>query len=393
MRRILLVDDDPRLLEGLEGLFFDRMDEWEIETAESGAQALEELETSPFDLMITDMRMPQMDGTQLLEQVKDKFPDMLFFVLSGHAREEDLLRAMTLAHRYLAKPCTAHELFDAIESGFKLLDTLERGQFSAYPDLFSRIGGALDGVKDLLALLDDERTTYRDLAEVIAGNVFMATRVIQIANSALYGGARTCRRLETAIARIGFPVLKSILVEFQLKRAFSELDVASFQVVQKELRLVALAARTIASELRQPGDYFLQGLLQGVGMFAVAFELGDVYIDRCRRFTRLERLLFEQQTFGFSNHVISAHVLRLWGFDANVADMIERLGEPGEEARGIEDARLILEASFALLDHAQGEREGARHGWNEENIIATVGRPQWDRWAAEIDALVAQEDV
>ena len=104
MRRILLVDDDPMLLDGLEGLFFDRMDEWEVETAEGGARALELLEEAPFDLMITDMRMPQMSGAELLSRARDSYPDMLFFILSGHAQEEELLRA-SLPRR--ASPCSA----------------------------------------------------------------------------------------------------------------------------------------------------------------------------------------------------------------------------------------------------------------------------------------------
>ncbi len=393
MRRILLVDDDPMLLDGLEGLFFDRMDEWEVETAEGGARALELLEEAPFDLMITDMRMPQMSGAELLSRARDSYPDMLFFILSGHAQEEELLRAMALAHRYLAKPCAASELFDAIESGFRLLETLERGQFRSRPDLFAQIGSAFDGVRGLLTMIDNERTTFRDAARVIGENVFLATRVIQVANSALYAGARSCHHLEAAIARIGFPVLKSILIEVELRQAFCELDLASFQIIQNELRLIASVASLLSSQQQQSGEHFLNGLLQGVGMFAMALEVGEDYAAQCERCTRAELVSYERDTFGVSHHIISAHLLQLWGFEPDLAEMIEGIGEAGWELREPTDARFIQELAMALLDKVQAEETGAPSEWDEDAVIERVGLARWEHWVTEVSELVNREEM
>ena len=113
--RILFVDDEATLLEGLRRTLRPQRARWEMEFASGGLDALRMMDVSRFDVVVTDMRMPGMDGAQLLEQVRERFPRAVRIVLSGYCDMESTLRAVNFAHQVLQKPCDATRLLQAIE--------------------------------------------------------------------------------------------------------------------------------------------------------------------------------------------------------------------------------------------------------------------------------------
>ena len=84
MRRILFVDDETSILDGLKRMLRPMRAEWDMAFATGGETALSMLGAAPFDVIVTDMRMPGMDGASLLEVVREKYPNMLRIILSGY---------------------------------------------------------------------------------------------------------------------------------------------------------------------------------------------------------------------------------------------------------------------------------------------------------------------
>ena len=89
--RILLVDDEEQILRGVSRLISCEEDEWEVETATSSSDALTLLSQQEFDVVVSDMRLPGMDGAELLEKVCQQYPSILRIVLSGQADRETVL--------------------------------------------------------------------------------------------------------------------------------------------------------------------------------------------------------------------------------------------------------------------------------------------------------------
>jgi DNA-binding NtrC family response regulator len=109
-KRILFVDDERKVLDGLQRMLRSMRSEWEMESAISGQEALEILEGKPFDAVVTDMRMPGMDGRQLLEQVKNLHPQVVRIILSGYTDKDLILNSVGLTHQFLSKPCDPEAL-------------------------------------------------------------------------------------------------------------------------------------------------------------------------------------------------------------------------------------------------------------------------------------------
>jgi DNA-binding NtrC family response regulator len=115
VNRILFVDDEPAILDALRRSFRIHRSRWQMEFAISAARALEVLAADSVDVVVTDFRMPEMDGGQLLGLVRERWPHTARLILSGYSGLQDALTTGGLAHEYLNKPCSSEELEGAIE--------------------------------------------------------------------------------------------------------------------------------------------------------------------------------------------------------------------------------------------------------------------------------------
>ncbi len=155
MKRILFVDDESRVLSGLRRQLFARRGEWDMGFVESGPAALEDLGARPADALVSDMRMPGMDGAQLLACVAQKHPRVLRLVLSGHADPDRVQVARSCAHRYLHKPCTPETLQSEITRGLAVRSTLDRLAWAAAERVWSTPPGNAGGAGDAFMALAD----------------------------------------------------------------------------------------------------------------------------------------------------------------------------------------------------------------------------------------------
>ena len=117
--RILLVDDEPQVLEGIQRSLHKRVD---LQTAGGGIEGLRLIaEEGPFAVVISDMRMPGMSGTQFLTKVREQNPDVVRMILSGQADLQATIDAVNEGHiyRFLSKPCAGDQLLAAIEDGLE----------------------------------------------------------------------------------------------------------------------------------------------------------------------------------------------------------------------------------------------------------------------------------
>jgi DNA-binding NtrC family response regulator len=180
MKRILFVDDESRVLDGLRRMLYAERKRWAMEFALGGEAALQACEVEAFDVVVSDMRMPGMDGATLLGHIRDRYPSSARVILSGYAEPTLSTRAVSVAHRFLAKPCNASELQSIIDRLCALQDLL------CAPEL-RRIVGAIGQLPSLSITYTSLTQAVRDpdasvdkVADIIERDVAMAAKVLQL---------------------------------------------------------------------------------------------------------------------------------------------------------------------------------------------------------------------
>jgi HD-like signal output (HDOD) protein len=339
MKRILFVDDEVKLLDGLRRLLRANRKDWDVSFAASGAEALALMDANPVDVVVTDMRMPGMDGAALLEQVSERHPTAIRIVLSGHFEVEAGLRAIPVAHQFLAKPCDPEILKAAIERSSQL-------SFTA-PDAATRraIGaiGALPSPSRTCILLTeavrDPSTSLDEVARIIADDVALTAKVLQLVNSAFFHIAREIPDIRSAISCLGLDLLREVVLASEMLRAFQPVrGSASFSLdaLERHSRLTARIAVELCESQSQKGFAAMSGLLHDTGTLVLAARLPAKF-EEAAAMARLEqrpRHECETTIFGACHAKIGAYLLNLWGLPASVVEAIAFHHKPRPEPRG-----------------------------------------------------------
>ncbi len=209
MKKILFVDDEKQILRALKRLFVNST--YDVYFAESGDAALKLLKDNTFDLLVTDIRMPEMDGIELLRQVKETSPLTLRVALSGYTDNKKIYSALedNLAKLYLFKPWDNKELTSLIDRLFDLEDVLKDKKLLNLINNLDELPTVPDLYSELCKMVEDNvdiETISRKLEE----DQSIASKLLRVANSAFYG-AKT-GSISQAIMYIGLINVKNIVL-------------------------------------------------------------------------------------------------------------------------------------------------------------------------------------
>lgn len=123
--RLIFVDDDPFLLQAQRRLLWS-VEDWTCTFCDSGEKALSHMEEEPFDVLVSDMRMPMMSGAELSHAVRVRYPRCVRIMLSGQTESGTLCQTFGPSHQFLGKPCPADELRQAVDRSLALRERLSR---------------------------------------------------------------------------------------------------------------------------------------------------------------------------------------------------------------------------------------------------------------------------
>jgi HD-like signal output (HDOD) protein len=335
--RIIFVDDETRVLDGIRRLLYPMRAVWQISFAGSGPEALEIMSRHPFDVIVTDVRMPGMDGTELLSRVKELYPAAVRIVLSGQSDRDLTLKSAVSAHQYLCKPCDADSLRVTIARAVALKATFTD------PALQALVSGAgtLPSIPSLyLELMDrlaDPDGCAQDVASVIAKDPAMTAKILQLSNSAFFGVSRRISDTRDAVLYLGMDTLKSLALSVKVFSQFPVRRSSRFSIedLGKHTILTGILARKIAVaeglSRQQIEDSFMAGLLHDIGKLVLVTAAPEKY-EQAMRFAEVNgvhRRDAEQQVFGTTHGEIGTYLLWLWGLPDSVVEAVGYHHSPG----------------------------------------------------------------
>lgn len=321
MRRVLFVDDDQLILDALRAGLRRHRDVWDMVFVCGGRGALEALRVKHFDALVTDARMPDIDGEAVLRAAREQSPDTVRVILSGQTDELAAARMVDLAHRYVAKPFECRALFELVESACSRRDGLGNPAVRAFVTGLNRLPAVPRTYARLKALTEKPDTGTGDVARVIMEDPALSARVLRVVNSAFFGLAQKMASVPAAAAYLGLKQLRALVLDAELAVEFSHsgLEPALVEATLQRSRRAAAIVRQLAP---RADAAFTACILADVGQLLLAMEEPTRWAERrlasggdCATLAELERA-----AFGCDHFEVGAYLLSLWGLSSDIVE-------------------------------------------------------------------------
>lgn len=334
MKRVLFVDDEPNVLEGLRRLLRPHRNEWEMVFAGGGAEAIETMAKEAFDVVVTDMRMPKIDGAALLRHAQKQHSGVVRIVLSGHTEMEAALRAVPVAHQFLVKPCDPGRLREAIERACSLQNLLAREEVRNAVASVGSLPSAPKVHAAVTAALADPKVSLDSVAALVERDGAMTAKILQLVNSAFFGLPRRVATVRQAINLLGTNMLKNLVLSVEVfnTQGTNKALVRKVEDLQRHsLMIGTLAMRMLSESGRVMGeDAYMAGLLHDIGTLVFASQLSSEHDKVIAEATATGISLQQAELahFGASHAEVGGYLLGVWGLPYPIVEAVANHHEP-----------------------------------------------------------------
>jgi len=378
MRRILFVDDDPNILDGIRRMLHSDRDRWEMEFALGGEAALQACASKSFDVVVSDMRMPAMDGATFLALMCERYPATARVVLSGHCAPEAATRIIPVAHRFLAKPCSPKDLRTAIEGVCVLQELLSRPELCRVVGSIGQLPALSATYLALSKAVMNPDTPINKIGEIVEGDMAVSAKVLQLVNSAFFGLAQNVTTLQTAVSYLGMDTIKNLVLVTETVKVFvpdRRIPKSAHEYLQAHARRVAQIAGKLPVDPRLRDVTILAALLHNIGRLIFAARLPDEF---CATLALADQQgcpihEAEEQLLGVSHAEAGAYLLGLWGIPHIAVEAIAHQNHPTRVPHSGFDTSLALYVAKVLAARPQ---EGASQ-WelaeSDRRLLAELG--------------------
>lgn len=318
--RVMFIDDEPNVLSGLRRMLRGQRGDWDMQFANSGLEGLALMAEQPVDVLICDMRMPGMDGVQVMAVARERFPSMARIILTGQTDRESVIAALGLTQRFLLKPCRPADLVAAIEQVLEVRKAVSAEQIQAFlgsAHSLPRPPAVYTQIVDMASRPDCD---VDDLVEIIEHDIATATEVLKLVNSGVFCTPNPVDTLAGAVVLLGFDAIQALALASSALRSpvptpkSFDLDaLAHYSMVSATIcRRIATAE---GSDRNGVSAAFLAGLLHNVGLLVQVGANPDGW-ERVREAAvgPEEQAKAEIEAFGCTATQASAYLLGLWGF-------------------------------------------------------------------------------
>jgi len=404
---ILFVDDEQRILDGLRRMLRGRRDRWDMSFANGGIDALAVLAERHCDVVVSDFRMPEMDGAALLEKVRTASPDTARIILSGQTSADNIMRVMTLAHQFINKPATADQLIEAIEYLLGAqVSTTATGENLGDASGVTSLPSPPALLAELLSVLDDEQVSASSIGKVVQTDPAVAAKILHLANSSAMTAGQRLSDVTQAIALLGTNNVRGLVLLHDIVTAFADrvhLPMSWMESLNAHSVQTAQLAGRLSANRPWSAQSFTAGLLHEVGQLVLATSRPDefgIIIATWQRATAAAAASETPQTADVtaspalcelelaelhtSHAEAGASLLSLWGLPAGIVDAAARHVTADMPTTAVDLSSAVALAHAAVEAHL-GPVCGARptRPFDDEPLGA-IERTVIQRWRSSL---------
>jgi len=327
---ILFVDDEPKVLMGIQRLLRPMRNEWNVLVAESARKALDIMKTTKIDVIVSDMMMPEINGAQLLNEVAGLYPDIIRIVLSGHSDQELIYSLVGPAHQYLSKPCDLNILKDTINRAISLKQLLGSEPLKKAISQIDALPTLPNLYLQLLNELQSNEPSMDRVGEIISKDIAMSAKILQLVNSAFFGLPQKIASPTEAALYLGIETIKALVLSIQLFKQFDTETVKAFSLesLWSHSWTTAVLARKIATlekmDQKTTDLSFSSALLHDIGKLILVKNLPAQFQESISlaRQENIPHWEAEQKIFGVSHAEIGGYLLGIWGIQNNLVEAV-----------------------------------------------------------------------
>jgi HD-like signal output (HDOD) protein len=353
-----------------------------MEFVSSGPEALQCLATNPADVIVTDMRMPGMDGWQLLEEVKKLYPQTVRLVLSGYAEPGAIMRLVGTAHQYIAKPGESEALKTAIAQTHLMKRLLTSDEIPLMVGNVGTLPSFPKAFQEISSCLKEPSATVTQAARIISHDVAMTANIMKLVNSAFFGARRQITSVDRAVAFLGLDTLTALVLGHGLFRSGGS---NATEALWSHSFGTAIAARAIALHERLPAprvdEAFLTGMLHDVGRVVFATRTGGTPASE------LSSSADTMMQIDKHHAEVGAYLLALWGFPSHIVAAVALHHTPSQRADAGFDLTAIVHVADRLAHREPGGNLEAELGI-EPGLLEGLGlADHLSQWASAVDGV------
>lgn len=398
--RVIFIDDEPNVLSGLRRILRPLRDKWQMEFETEGSAALKTLEESPCDVVVSDMKMPGMDGAELLSAIREKHPESIRIALSGETDSHMIYRCVQHAHLYLAKPCDADMLIGAVNRAFTLRDLMQDDKLQGVVANMSSLPSLPEQYDKIMQELQSEDPSLQKVAEIVESDVAMSAKILQLVNSAFFGLARHLSSPAEAAMYLGVDVLKSLVLTTGVFSQFDDvvISTATLKSIWNHSTQVGGLAKKIA--LEQSGDKMISdyalmgGLLSNVGKLVIAANFPEQFVEVANAAAggKAHECELEADIIGHSHTDIGAYLIGLWGLPNPVIECVAYHHNPADCVDAGFTPLTAVHVATTIIDANGGQELPGLDNDYIEKLGLTEKIPKWVKLHGELELKEQESD-
>lgn len=399
-RRILFVDDDPNILDGLRRMLRSMRQEFEPSFAENGTEALLLMSKNEFDVVVSDMRMPGMDGADLLAEIMKKYPHPIRIMLTGQADEVSTLRTVGVAHQFLAKPCDPEKLKSTILRASAMHRLMIDGNLKDIISGIDTLPSQPTVYVQLQEKLREPEVSLDDIGEIISQDIAMTAKIMQLVNSAFFGLYRKVENPTKAVNLLGIDTIKALVLGSQI---FSEIKISEHLFSTEFLWMHSMTVGSLAKKIAENetaekeiiDNSLIAGVLHDIGKLILVSKLESHYSDAVI-LARQENITLHQAEkiiFKATHCDMGAYLTGLWGFNSDIVEAIGFHHQLGEYPAGTFSPTLAVHiANVMYYRFNQDKIIGAMPEFNEEYLYKIGLSKKLQEWQDLCFAYMGQQN-
>lgn len=353
--RILFVDDEPNVLSALKRMLRVKHEDWDMAFVESGPEALEKVKTDFFDVIVSDIRMPGMDGADLLTKVKAESPTTIRVALSGQVDLNEVIRSIKAVHQYISKPCDADELIDKIEGALHSREVLTDKNLLELVTNLDALPVIPEVFQEIERELAKDEPSIEKIAAYIAKDVGFVAKILKLVNSPYFGLPSSVDSVQKAITMLGLDTIKALVLSTHMFSMYDEkkLPQLNISLLWDHSFRVSNIARLIAEcegmDRAAVAECRMTGLLHDVGKLVLISSFPEKYNAMLDGVADSDLLVWEaeKEEFGTTHAEVGAYLMGLWGLAGN---LVYGIGHHHSRVSSDNDMALIVHVAN-VIDH------------------------------------------